>query len=1024
MEKNISKSKRRIILENSNNNAVMVDHFHKKFKDINIGPFSFNIEKGKVTALLGSSGSGKSVFLNSLLGATLNYDGNIYINGKERKKSSSIENNSNVGFYSQMDFSLYSITAYEFLYNMCNVMGLNKTLVKSRIEYWLKKFDLWTSKDKPLNAFSWGMKNRMNLILCFIKEPEILILDEPGANLDSKWRGQSYKILKEFKEEFDSTIILTVHNIDEVYNIIENFVILEKGKLLFSGSKSELNLYKKINVLFEKDVVLAEVEKLLNQHNILTFNFDLGSNSLVIGLNEHQTFNDALAILEKNNIQPKDVIAQAINMDSIAKALEDKDKPHKPKYEPLKEFVIDNSNKSADLDKALDFLNKIEDKYKNILNLREDEIKIGLSNDFVLISEDTSESSSQTHDALLLSDPSYVNEDVLAASEINTIRNDFFNKVEELKNLKSEISKIVTEQKTEIDLNIDDLKDYFAKVKLESEIIHQAKTTFEDQAANLKALLEQTEVETQDLEFKKTDLQIKIDELKELQNEISLTSANEYEQIDLVKAEFSNKLEDLKTYIEKVKIESENSLTSEIESKMNEFKEFENQFKDLVAVQREIIQEEIKDFKSYLTQIQIENDEINNSRDALDKDLNTLKQSREEFLTEVDLSQEEIEMKKLELNAKLDELKKLQEDIAVATITEYEEINSIKAEFTNKLEDLKTLKQSREEFLTEVDLSQEEVEMKKLELNVKLDELKKLQEDIAVATITEYEEIDSIKAEFTNKLIDLKSYVENISAETQIVQESKADYLEKIKEFKEYHDEFNRTASAEKESIKNSISELKEFMSQIQIESSGINQSKAELEEELRRLKETQNVVLAKIETENISTQSKQKQLESQYSEINTLQSKIAAKVDLINEGSSSIKESNFEILKLKEELEKLKYEMNEQQNIKRYTGTQQIWNNGFDHNMQQQMWYQQNTSSLKDQELEKIKSDLNKEKEYFEQLRKEIIFEKEMNQKLAKFDSEMKQRENVLELERIRREIQEEKNKLNEVLLMQKFNK
>ncbi|AVN60472.1 ABC transporter ATP-binding protein, partial [Mesoplasma entomophilum] len=158
MEKNILKSKR-IILENSNNNAVMVDHFHKKFKDINIGPFSFNIEKGKVTALLGSSGSGKSVFLNSLLGATLNYDGNIFINGNERKKSSSIENNSNVGFYSQMDFSLYSITAYDFLYNMCNVMGLDKTLVKSRIEYWLKKFDLWTSKDKPLNAFSWGMKN-------------------------------------------------------------------------------------------------------------------------------------------------------------------------------------------------------------------------------------------------------------------------------------------------------------------------------------------------------------------------------------------------------------------------------------------------------------------------------------------------------------------------------------------------------------------------------------------------------------------------------------------------------------------------------------------------------------------------------------------------------------------------------------------------------------------------------------------------------------------------------------------------
>ncbi|ATZ21577.1 ATP-binding cassette domain-containing protein [Mesoplasma tabanidae] len=954
MEKNISKSKS-VMLKNFNNSAVIVDHFHKKFKDINIGPFSFNIEKGKVTALLGSSGSGKSVFLNSLLGATLNYDGNIYINGKERKKSSSIENNSNVGFYSQMDFSLYSITAYDFLYNMCNVMGLNKNLVKSRIEYWLKKFDLWNSKDKPLNAFSWGMKNRMNLILCFIKEPEILILDEPGANLDSKWRGQSYKILKEFKEQFNSTIILTVHNIDEVYNIIENFVILEKGKLLFSGSKNELNLYKKINVSFEKDVVLAEVEKLLNQHNILTFNFDLVTNSLVIGLKEHQTFNDALAILEKHHVQPKDVIAQAINMDAILKALEDKDKPHKPKYEALKEYTIDSSNnKSVDLDNAMDFLSKIEDKYKNILNLSEDEIKVGLSNDHVLISDDSSTSASDSYQSLVLSDTIYVSEKVLSPAEINTIKTDFFDKVQELKNLKTEINQIIAEQKTEIDLNIDDLKDYFAKVKLESEIIHQAKRTFEDEAANLKVLLQQTEAETQNLEFKKTDLQIKIDELKELQDEIILTSANEYQQFDSIKTEFSLKLEDLKKYIEKVKIESENSLTSEIELKMNEFKEFENQFKDLVAVQKEIIQEEIKDFKSYLTQVQIESDEINNSRDVLDKDLSALKQSREEFLVEIELEQEDIEIQRLDLN-------------------------------------------------------------------LKFDELKKLQADIAVATISEYKEIDSIKAEFSNKLIDLKSYVESINAETQIVQQSKSEYLEKIKEFKEYHDEFNKTAFAEKESIKNSISELKEFMHQIQIESSEINQSKTELEEEIKKLKEAQSNVLDKIEIENISTQSRRKELESQYSEINALQSNITSKVNLINEGSSSINESNFEILKLKEELEKLKYQMSEQQNLKRYASTPQTWNNGFDNlNMQQEMWQKQSAALFKDQELEKIKSDLYKEKKYFEELRKEMIFEKEMNQKLAKFDNEMKQRENVLELERVRREIQEEKNKLNEVLMMQ----
>ncbi|WP_084545407.1 ATP-binding cassette domain-containing protein [Mesoplasma chauliocola] len=939
------------LLINQNNNAVVVDKFHKKFKDINIGPFSFNIEKGKVTALLGSSGSGKSVFLNSLLGATLNYDGNIYINGKERKKSSSIENNSNIGFYSQMDFSLYSITAYEFLFNMCNVMGLNKTLVKSRIEYWLKKFDLWTSKDKPLNAFSWGMKNRMNLILCFIKEPEILILDEPGANLDSKWRGQSYKILKEFKEEFNSTIILTVHNIDEVYNIIENFVILEKGKLLFSGSKSDLNLYKKINVSFEKNIVLAEVEKLLNQHNILTFSFNLETNSLVIGLNEQQTFNDALAILEKNSMQPKDIVAQPINMDSIQKALEDREKPHKPKYEPLKEFIIDSSDKSIDLDNALEFLNKIENKYKNILSLNKEDIKVDLANDLVMISDDSQKTAEPQYEGLVLSDTNHVSNEALTSDEINAIKTDFFDKVQEIKNLKSEISKIVTEQKTEIDLNIDDLKDYFAKVKLESEIIHQAKTNFEDQAADLKVLLDQTQIETSDLEFKKNELQLKIDELRILQDEINLVSGKDFEEINKVRVEFSTKLEDLKTYIENVKNESENSLTKEIELKIQEFKKFENEFKDLVAVQKEILQEEIKDFKSYLTEIQIETDEINNSREELDKSLSNLKNDREFFLNQVGSEHEEVDLKNLELKERFDELKKLQEEIAVATIAEYEEI-------------------------------------------------------------------DLIKKEFSDKLFDLKTFVENINEETKIIQISKNEYLEQIKEFKEYHDEFNKSALKEKESIQNSISELKEYMSKIELESKGINKSKIELEEEFTRLREMQISNLNKIRNENSLFEAKQNSFEKQYENFGSLSNNISANSNLFNEKNSIAQEYNFEIEKLKSEFEKLRNEIDKKQNINADVLSSQGLNLGFGANMQQ------NAILLKDQELEKLKSDLSKEREYFEQLRREMAFEKEMNEKLSKFDNEMKQRENVLELERIRREIQEEKNKLNEVLLMHKINK
>ncbi|QVJ96645.1 ATP-binding cassette domain-containing protein [Mycoplasma mycoides subsp. capri] len=363
MMKNVSKNLHSDVLDEKY--SIVVDNFYKKFKDIEIGPFSFNIEKGKITALLGTSGSGKSVFINSLLGTSINYQGNIFINKNERKKNNSIQNNSDIGFYSQMDFSLYSISAYDFLYNMCYVMGLEDKLVKDKLEYWLKRFDLWESKDKPLKSFSWGMKNRINLILCFIKEPKILVCDEPGANLDSYWRKEIYTILNEFKKNFN-TIILTVHNIDEVYDIIDNFIILEKGKLLFCGTKQELNLYKKTKITFKNNISLQHVEQILNKNDILTFNINYDQNSLVIGLKEFQTFSDVLDLLKKHDFFIKSIESLSIDIDMIKKALEDKNTIN-VKYQ---KNSLDSSNENLDYNNTLS-LNKTITNISNITNLRD-----------------------------------------------------------------------------------------------------------------------------------------------------------------------------------------------------------------------------------------------------------------------------------------------------------------------------------------------------------------------------------------------------------------------------------------------------------------------------------------------------------------------------------------------------------------------------------------------------------------------------------------------------------------------------
>lgn len=135
-------------------NIIEVKNFNKKFRKNTVGEFSFNIKKGEITALLGVSGSGKSVLINSIVECYKKYKGKIFINQKSIKKMKSYQQNVNIGFYTQIDFSLINVSLYSYLKTMCIIMGIRKTYVKESIEYWVNFFELEESLNKKLKNFS------------------------------------------------------------------------------------------------------------------------------------------------------------------------------------------------------------------------------------------------------------------------------------------------------------------------------------------------------------------------------------------------------------------------------------------------------------------------------------------------------------------------------------------------------------------------------------------------------------------------------------------------------------------------------------------------------------------------------------------------------------------------------------------------------------------------------------------------------------------------------------------------------
>jgi len=322
-EKNNKVTEKLQININNQNNSIVFKDFVKKFKKTVIGPFTFNIKRGGVTAVLGESGSGKSVVLNSIMGIVKNYKGQLFVNGVSRKSPKYYISNSALGYYTQLEFNLLNIGVFSFLYDICLSMGIPKDQINSRIEYWLHFFDLYKDKDKLLKNFSFGMKNRVCFIICFINEPDIIILDEPGANLDSIWREKIKKLLIKYKEQ-KRTLIVTLHNIDEMNDIIDNYIIIKHGKLLFNGTSKELDLYIKYKIFMHNDNNNFNVEdfkEFAQSKNIKVFKYNSEEKTIIVSFSDKNSLNWINLYFIKKAVPIKKIIKLRIDMESILRAL-------------------------------------------------------------------------------------------------------------------------------------------------------------------------------------------------------------------------------------------------------------------------------------------------------------------------------------------------------------------------------------------------------------------------------------------------------------------------------------------------------------------------------------------------------------------------------------------------------------------------------------------------------------------------------------------------------------------------------
>ena len=195
-----------------------------------------NIElpsKGLV-ALLGVSGCGKTTLLNVIGGLDKVNKGNIYINGNRITKRSSrkIDNirNLNIGYIFQ-DYKLIdNITVYENVSMVLRMIGIkDKNEIKTRIDYILEKLGIYRYRNRMCSMLSGGERQRVGIARALVKNPDIILADEPTGNLDSKNTIEIMNIIKSISK--DKLVILVTHEVELAKFYADRIIEIVDGRI-------------------------------------------------------------------------------------------------------------------------------------------------------------------------------------------------------------------------------------------------------------------------------------------------------------------------------------------------------------------------------------------------------------------------------------------------------------------------------------------------------------------------------------------------------------------------------------------------------------------------------------------------------------------------------------------------------------------------------------------------------------------------------------------------------------------------
>ncbi|MED1798759.1 ABC transporter ATP-binding protein [Brevibacillus porteri] len=218
------------------NTVIRTENLSKRYGVVySVQRVNLAVGEGEVYGFLGPNGAGKSTTLKMLLGLVKPSEGSVSVFGKDFSRN-------RLEILSQTGSLIEAPSYYGHLTGLENmrVMQRLRDVPDKHVEKALQIVRLEKQKNKKVDQYSLGMKQRLGIAMALLHFPKLVILDEPTNGLDPAGIGEIRELIQSLPHEYGMTVLLSSHLLSEIEQVATSIGIIHGGKLLFQGSMEQL----------------------------------------------------------------------------------------------------------------------------------------------------------------------------------------------------------------------------------------------------------------------------------------------------------------------------------------------------------------------------------------------------------------------------------------------------------------------------------------------------------------------------------------------------------------------------------------------------------------------------------------------------------------------------------------------------------------------------------------------------------------------------------------------------------------